>query len=142
MKLTENFTLEELTHTNHPISNVPNEIQIENLRFLCEKILQPIRDEFGTINISSGFRSYNLNKYVKGSDTSSHMKGEAADFTCKNMKDVFIYIVKNFTFDQIIWEYGNDSQPSWIHIGIKKAGNRKEVKRIKHGEKAKPFKIK
>lgn len=82
MKLTKNFSLEELCETSTGIPNVPFSFAIENLRKLCENILQPLRDAIGeSIHINSGYRNPLVNKAVKGSNTSAHMRGTAADIT-------------------------------------------------------------
>jgi len=86
MQLTKNFNLGELTHSitarNRGIKNEPNQEQIENLKALCEKVLQPLRDKINrSIIISSGFRSKELNTAIGGAKTSQHMAGEAADIT-------------------------------------------------------------
>lgn len=123
MQLSKNFTLEELTHSQTAIrkniNNTPNQTQINNLNILCNTILQPIRDEFGAIKISSGFRSTTLNRAIGGSSTSDHCLGYAADIIPLNAskKDVGIWIVKNLKFHQLIMEFGTDKyNPSWIHV--------------------------
>ncbi len=85
MNLTKNFTLKELTKSEtavrHDVDNTPNEEQIESLRLLCEKILQPVRDHYGKpVRINSAFRCAELNRLTGGSATSDHCKGQAVDF--------------------------------------------------------------
>ena len=139
MDLTENFTLEELTETRHG-ENTPTAEHIENLRLLAQKVLQPLRDAVGKVHLSSGYRSERVNKIVGGATTSQHCKGEAADVICVNNRQAFIYIANNLPFDQLIWEYGNDKAPSWIHVSYKRTGNRKQILRKEHGKGYEPFK--
>ena len=85
MILSKNFSLAELTKsqtaTRMGLDNNPSEDEQENLRLLCERVLQPIRDHFNhTVTISSGYRNEILSKKIGSSSTSQHCKGEAADF--------------------------------------------------------------
>ena len=86
MKLSQNFSLRELTKSQTAerkgISNEPSEEHIENLKLLCTKILQPIRDEFGIVSVSSGYRSPDLCVALGSKSTSQHARGQAADFEC------------------------------------------------------------
>ena len=139
MDLTENFTLEELTETRHG-ENTPTAEHVENLKLLAVEILQPLRNAVGQIVVSSGYRSERVNKIVGGSTTSQHCKGEAADIICKNNRAAFIYIANNLPFDQLIWEYGNEKAPSWIHVSYKRVGNRNQILKKQHGKGYEPFK--
>lgn len=135
MKLSENFTIEELCSTNTGFVNNPNPQQTEALRQLVINVLQPLREKYGKpIKINSGFRSILVNKKVKGAPTSQHTKGEAADITAgsreENMK-LFHAILEIGKYDQLINEYDF----SWIHVSYKASGNRKEVGKITHGGK-------
>jgi zinc D-Ala-D-Ala carboxypeptidase len=112
MKLTENFTLAELTKSEtaekNNIDNTPDAEQIECLKQLCENILQPLRDDFQKpLIISSGFRSKKLSLLVGSKTTSQHCKGQAADFTIPGIdnKKVFKHIIENLPMDQVILEY-------------------------------------
>jgi zinc D-Ala-D-Ala carboxypeptidase len=127
------FTINELTKTSKPYPNVPNEEQIKNLTNLIEKILDPIREELGSpITVSSGFRSWKVNKAVGGVDSSQHTKGEAADLVCNNNAKLFELIQKHGIYDQLIWEYGTDRCPAWVHVSLKRIGtNRKQILHIK-----------
>ena len=86
MKLSQNFSLRELTKSQTAerkgISNEPSEEHVENLKLLCTKVLQPIRDEWGVVSISSGYRSPALCEALGSKSTSQHAKGQAADFEC------------------------------------------------------------
>ena len=109
MKLTENFTLQEMIHSNTAIAkgivNMPNEQQINFIRELCINVLQPIREEFGVpIRISSGFRSPRLNVAIGGSTSSQHcaLRGAAADIQMDEMNaEIFNYIKDELIFDNL-----------------------------------------
>lgn len=150
MKLTENFTLQEMIRSNTAdakgIVNIPNESQINFIRELCINILQPVRDEFGVpIRISSGFRSPKLNVAIGGSTSSQHcaLRGAAADIQMDEMNaEIFNYIKNELIFDQLIWEFGNDENPDWVHVSFHKGNNRKEVlKAIKVNKKTRYVKF-
>ena len=133
-QLSKNFTLEEFTDSATArklgLKNDPNPEQAANIARLVKDILQPARDMLGMpITVSSGFRSAEVNKAVGGSATSQHRKGEAADPQCADNKRLFDIINDNFVFDQLIWEYGDDNQPDWVHVSLKEYGNRNEVLR-------------
>ena len=142
MNLTKNFTLEELSNSSTAkrlgIDNIPNNEQVNNLRLLCEKVLQPIREKYGKpIIVSSGFRCEKLNKAIGGSKTSEHRYGMAADFhsvsdTLSDNKALWDLIrTMNLNFGQLIYEYGSDSGPDWIHISYNDKNNRKQILRCK-----------
>lgn len=129
------------TATARGISNKMNAAQIEAAKLLCEKVFEPIRKFVGgPIKINSGFRCATLNKAIGGSSTSQHCKGEAIDIPVGSK--VFHYIKDNLVFDQLIWEFGNSTEPQWVHVSYSKNGNRKQVLRaVKVGGKTtyKPF---
>jgi zinc D-Ala-D-Ala carboxypeptidase len=130
MNLSKHVTLAEFenspTATTHGINNKMNESQIASAKLLCENVFEPLRLYLNIpIKISSGFRSVQLNKMIKGSLTSQHTKGEAMDI--KIDAKGFYFIKDKLEFDQLIWEFGNDEQPSWVHVSYKKSGNRKQV---------------
>ena len=145
MRLSKNFTLQEMVHSytavKKGILNEPNEAQIENLRILCENVLQPLRDALGPIHISSGFRSVKLNTAIGGSSSSQHcaLKGAASDIDMgKRNAEVFNYIKDHLVWDQLIWEFGTDENPSWVHVSYNEGHNRKQIlKAIKQGGKTK-----
>jgi len=122
--LSPNFTLEEMvksqTAERKGIPNVPSQIHIEDMEALCEKILQPIRDEFGPFMVSSGYRSPELCVAIGSSLDSQHAKGQAADFEIPGIdnKKVFRHIIENLPYDQIILEYYDESDinSGWIHV--------------------------
>lgn len=135
MNLSTNFTLEELTHSataiRKGIDNTPSEEIILKLKDLCDNVLQPLRDHFGIIHVSSGYRCVELNKLIGGAKTSQHTKGEAADIKLPSGDNylLFKYIEENLEFDQLIYEFGTDKQPQWIHVSFNEGHNRKEVLR-------------
>lgn len=138
MKITKNFTLEEFTATSYPCSNMITDAAIENVRALCVNVLQPLRDIVGPITVTSGYRSRELNAMVGGSATSQHLSGMAADIKCGDMAAAFDVLRRRFRFDQLIWEYGDDCCPAWIHVsyGPRLRG---EVLRVRKGRTERLF---
>ena len=130
MNLSKNLTLREVTKSDTAIrkgvSNEPNAEQLENLKVLANEVFQKIRDHFGVpIKVTSGFRSEALNKLIKGSKTSDHMKGCAIDIDMDGTPDitnvqVFNFIKDNLTFRQLIWEFGDNNNPDWVHVAYVK----------------------
>jgi hypothetical protein len=121
------------------INNVPNSDQLVNMRLLAEKVFEPLRVHFDTpIKINSFFRCTALNVAVGGSGSSQHCKGEALDMDATGdvtNKMLFDYIKDNLTFDQLIWEYGNDDEPDWVHVSFTdNTVNRKEILRAVKGQ--------
>ena len=123
MQLTRNFTLSELiksdTAIRRGINNNPNAEQVEKLKALCENILQPVRDHFGRVKITSGFRSVALCEAIGSSARSQHAKAEAADFECVGVDNAELadWIKNNLPYDQLIVEYYTPGEPNsgWIH---------------------------
>ena len=133
MKLSLNFSLKELTASQTAdrkgINNTPTEEHIENLKLLCENILQPTRDEWGIISVSSGYRSPELCLAIGSSERSQHARGQAADFECHRVdnKMLFEWITNELDYDQAILEFYNGTPDSgWIHVSYNKDGNRKQ----------------
>jgi zinc D-Ala-D-Ala carboxypeptidase len=132
MKLSKNLTLAEVTKSatakRRGIPNEPTIEHLENLKAIAENVFQPMRDHFQVpINISSGYRSKELNDAIGGSLASQHSKGEALDIDCAfysglSNREVFEYIKDKLEFDQLIWEFGNESDPDWVHVSYKKEG--------------------
>lgn len=132
MQLSKHFTLAELTVTNQKVNNIPSAEQIAKLKSLCNSILEPVRIYFGKpVIITSGFRSFAVNKAVGGSITSQHSKGEAADFTVKGVAnaEVWKYIRYNLVFDQLIAEKLSkaDGHKGWIHVSYSAVNNREQA---------------
>jgi hypothetical protein len=146
MQLSKNLSLAEVmrseTAKRNGISNMPTPEHIENFKKLAENVFQPIREHFDRpIHISSGYRSVALNKAVKGSLSSQHCSGEAIDIDMDGTeitnKQVFDFIKEHLNFDQLIWEFGTESNPDWVHVSYESTGKqRKQVLRaIKKGGK-------
>lgn len=124
-KISKNITYNEAVHSNTAkrkgIENIPNENQIANMMTIAEMIFQPLRSYVGgPIKITSFFRSAELNRAIGGSKSSQHCKGQAMDlddvYGHKTNAEMFMYIRENLNFDQLIWEFGTDENPSWIHV--------------------------
>ena len=123
MNLSRNFTLSELTKSDtairRGINNNPNAEQVEKLKALCENILQPVRDHFGRVKVTSGFRSVALCLAIGSSERSQHANAEAADFECPGVDNAELadWIHKNLTYDQLILEFYTPGEPNsgWIH---------------------------
>ena len=139
MKLTENFSLKELTSSQTAerkgIDNTPSTEHQENLKRLCETILQRIRDHFGqVVSISSGYRSPELCVAIGSSTKSQHASGCAADFEIFGVsnKELADYINENLDYDQLILEYWKgEEEPNsgWVHCSFTLNGNRKQYLR-------------
>ena len=123
MRLSKNFSLKELikseTATRKNINNNPNEDNIENLQRLCDHVLQPVRDHFGRVKVTSGFRSEDLCYAIGSSRDSQHAKAEAADFECMGTDNAELadWIHMNLDYDQLILEFYTPGEPNsgWIH---------------------------
>ena len=136
MQLSPHFKLVEFTRSAtaqaRHIDNTPDEEQIKNLKFLCDNVLEPLREQFGPIIIGSGFRCPALNTAVGGVKNSQHTTGEACDIHLPSIevgKKYFEFLKKLPIFDQLIWERDNPrSNHYWIHVSVKRSGkNRKQV---------------
>ena len=132
MELTRNFTLSELTKSDTAIrkgiNNNPNAEQIEKLKTLCEKILQPVRDHFGRVKVTSGFRSPQLCQAIGSSPNSQHARAEAADFEVIGVDNCELadWIHKNLDYDQLSCEFYTPGEPNsgWIHCSYVPEGRR------------------
>lgn len=124
LQLTENFYLSELvksqTASRLNLNNTPNDTEIKNLKLLCEKVLQPIRDHFNKpVIITSGFRSKVVNNAVGGSSSSQHCFGQAADFDIPGIPnyDLAVWIKESLNYDQLILECYHGGNSGWVHVG-------------------------
>ena len=110
------------TATRKGISNIPNPDQLEAMKLVAEKVFEPLRVHFDKpIRINSFFRCSALNVAVGGSGSSQHCKGEAIDMDATKgvtNAQLFNYIKDNLEFDQLIWEYGTDKEPDWVHVSF------------------------
>lgn len=113
------------------IDNTPNEAQLENMRRVSDKIIEPILARYPMAFVSSFFRSAALNKKIGGAKNSQHMMGEAVDIDSpdnKANKDIFDFALSHLTYDQLILESPDaDGIPSWVHISLKNSDNRGQV---------------
>ena len=135
MKLTENFSINELTKSQTAerkgIDNTPSPEHQGNLQSLCMHVLQPIRDHFSkVVTISSGYRSPELCTAIGSKITSQHAKGEAADFEIFGVsnKELADYINENLDYDQLILEYWTEADPNsgWVHCSYSEGNNRNQ----------------
>ncbi len=128
MKLSRNLSLAEATKSitakRLGIDNTPDEWVTENLKQIAVNVFQPIRDAFGCpIHVSSGYRSADLNTAIGGSRRSQHVEGRALDLDadvfrgCTN-SEIFNYVRENLEFDQLIWEFGDEDNPDWVHVSF------------------------
>jgi zinc D-Ala-D-Ala carboxypeptidase len=151
MKLSKNLSLKECLRSDTAkrlgVTNQPHEDWvIENLRAVAEHVFQPVRDGIGVpVFVSSGYRSPELNKAIGGSVRSQHMEGRALDLDADVLGgtsncDIFRYIKNNLEFDQLIWEFGDDSNPDWVHVSYIYGGdNRGRCLKAKRDDKGKTF---
>ena len=135
MKLTENFSINELTKTQPAerkgIDNTPSTENQEHLKSLCVNVLQPIRDYFSkVVTISSGYRSPELCTAIGSKTTSQHAKGEAADFEIFGVsnKELADWVHYNINYDQLILEYWKEEDPNsgWVHCSYNEGNNRRQ----------------
>ena len=127
MNLSKNFTVAELSKseaaTRQGLDNTPNMTVIDNLQALVDNILQPLREKFGPVIVTSGYRSVDVNKAIGGSATSDHCKGFAADFEVLGMdnRQLALYIKDNMKFTQLILEfYTGVPDSGWVHVSFNK----------------------
>ena len=135
MKLSNNFSLKELTASQTAerkgIDNTPSTEHQENLKKLCENVLQPVRDHFEqVVSVSSGYRSPELCTAIGSKITSQHARGEACDFEIFGVsnKELADWIHYNINYDQLILEYWKESDPNsgWVHCSYSKNQKRRE----------------
>lgn len=137
--ISEHITLEEATQSQTAIrlgiENIPNEEQISAMKAVAEHCFEPMRTFWGKpLKVDSFFRCPELNKAVKGSLTSQHMKGEAIDIftgSKENNLKLLEWAKLHLVYDQLIYEYGDETGPAWVHISFTKGHNRNEYLRIK-----------
>ena len=128
------------------IDNQPDTEQTENMKYVAVNVFDKVRVAMGVpLTVSSFFRSPKLNKAIGGSPTSEHMEGCAIDIDHPNLnKKIFEYIRENLNFSQLIWEFGDEASPAWVHVSLRKEGeNKKQVliayKDTKGKTKYKPY---
>ena len=125
MKISNHITHAEAIHSNtakrKSIDNTPSQVQVDAMKLLAEKVFEPLRKWVGgPIKVNSFFRSVALNEAIGGVSSSQHCKGQAIDiddvYGYKTNADMYHWIQMNLSYDQMIWEFGTDMQPNWIHI--------------------------
>ncbi|MGB0975161.1 MAG: D-Ala-D-Ala carboxypeptidase family metallohydrolase [Flavobacteriaceae bacterium] len=136
MNISEHISLKEAIRSNTAkrlgIDNNPDEDALANMKVIATTVFEPLRNYFNEpIYISSFYRSPELNKAIGGSTRSQHCKGEAIDiddvYSKANNADFFNYIKDKLDFDQLIWEFGNDNNPDWVHVSYSLGQNRRRI---------------
>jgi len=120
--ITWNEAVKSKTAEKHEIENIPNENQIQEMKKIAKNVFEPLREWAGhPIRVNSFFRSPELCIKLKSKATSQHTKGQAIDIDSlgdKSNAELFYYIKENLNFDQLIWEFGDDENPDWIHVSF------------------------
>ena len=125
MRISDHITYAEAIHSNtakrKSIDNTPSQVQVDAMKLIAEKIFEPLRKWVGgPIKVNSFFRSITLNEAIGGVASSQHCKGQAIDiddvYGYKTNAEMYKWVQENLDFDQMIWEFGTDMQPNWIHI--------------------------
>jgi uncharacterized protein YcbK (DUF882 family) len=132
MKLSPNFSLQELVKTNvRQFDNTPTKEIVDNLKTLTEQVLQPIRNRFGPVTVNSGYRSQQVNTAVGGSKTSDHCFGFAADIEVVGVDNLELakWILANLKFTQVILEFYTKGVPDsgWVHVSYNKKNLKQQV---------------
>ena len=151
MKLSKNLSLSECLRSKTAgrlgITTEPHDDWVvENLQATAENVFQPCREHFGVpIYVSSGYRSPELNKAIGGSLRSQHMEGRALDLDCDVFGEItnaelFEYIRENLEFDQMVWEFGDEDNPDWVHVSYIHGGaNHKRCLRARRDDEGKTY---
>ena len=126
-RISKHITYKEAIRSNTAlrlnINNIPNDYEISNMVGIASNVFEPLREYVGgPIKINSMFRSEALNRAIGGSSRSQHCQGRAIDlddtFGYKTNAEMFNYIKNNLNFDQLIWEFGDDTNPDWVHVSF------------------------
>lgn len=128
------ITFEEATRTNTGLPNIPTDEEIEKMQYVAQKTFDRVREHFNKpIRVNSFFRSQKVNEHIKGAYNSQHTSGEAIDMdgdtTGVSNKAIFDYIKDNLDYDQLIWEFGTEKNPDWVHVSLKAGMNRRQLLR-------------
>ena len=110
-----------ITATRRGIDNTPDDDQLSNMELVAEEVFEPLRNYVGgPIKINSFFRCPELNAAIGGSHKSQHCKGQAIDIDDNygriNNAEMYHFIKEHLNFDQLIWEFGDDDNPDWVHV--------------------------
>jgi len=126
--ISEHITYQEAIHNNHGFFNIPDAATLVKMKLVASKVFEPVRNFLNEpITVNSFFRCALLNKTVGGVSNSQHRTGEAIDMDCGNRnKEIFDYIRENLDFDQLINEFPNGHNPSWVHCSYSE-DNRKQI---------------
>jgi zinc D-Ala-D-Ala carboxypeptidase len=126
------------------LENNPTDAHLENMKLIAEKVFEPLRSYVGgPIKINSFYRGPELNKAIGGSAKSQHCHGQAMDiddtYGHKSNADMYMYIKENLDYDQMIWEFGDDKNPDWVHVSyVSQEKNRNRcLKAYREGGKTK-----
>jgi hypothetical protein len=127
---------DSITARDRGIDNTPTTDILDNMRLIATEVFEPLRQAIGrAIGVSSFYRSRALNEALGGSVTSQHVTGEAIDLdgdkTGVSNAEIFHVIRSTLPFDQLIWEFGTDQSPDWVHVSYSRRGNRRQVLRSK-----------
>lgn len=131
--ISEKEATKSVTALRLGIDNTPNGSALSNMKVIAEKIFEPLRAWVGgPIKINSFYRSKALNEAIGGSARSQHCQGCAFDlddiYGYKTNKEMFTYIKENLDFDQMIWEFGNEDNPDWVHVSyVSEDKNRNKI---------------
>ena len=135
--ISKHISYKEATHSNtalrRNLDNTPNDQQLKCMKEIAENLFEPLRKWVGgPIKVNSFFRGEPVNTAIGGSTRSQHMKGQAIDiddtFGHKTNAEMYHYIKDNLDFDQLIWEFGDDKNPNWLHISwVSHRPNRKKL---------------
>ena len=125
------------------IDNTPSQSHLLNMRRVASGVFEPLRRHVakGPLAVTSFYRSVAVNRAVGGASSSQHTCGEAIDIDadvyggCTN-RELFDYVREHLEFDQLIWEFGDDRSPDWIHVSLRASGNRAQLLRsVRRGGK-------
>ena len=110
-----------ITATRLGIDNTPNDEQLDNMELVAKEVFEPLREWVGKpIKVNSFFRGPGLNTAIGGARKSQHMKGQAMDiddnYGHATNAEMYHWIKENLDFDQLIWEFGDDDNPNWLHV--------------------------
>jgi len=130
--ISKHISFAEATRTSTGLPNIPNAEQVANMQHVAQKVFDRVRENFKKpIAVNSFFRSHAVNRAVKGAATSQHTAGEAIDMDGRKYgvsnAEIFGHIKDNLDFDQLIWEFGDNQEPAWVHVSLKIGLNRRQV---------------
>ena len=123
--ISKHISMKEAVYSNtairRGIDNTPGKYELQNMELLARKVFEPLREHVGKpIKINSFYRSIELNQAIGGSSKSQHCEGRAIDIddTYGHMSnaDMYAFIKENLDFDQMIWEFGTEENPNWVHV--------------------------